>query len=170
MAKPVGSEDSPVNGTSATVVRSVSRGQRIGRSTALSQASRPSAAAEQLASAPCCGQVADSPGLTRLVNGRKRRERVGPCGAFCRRRRPLPNRIQCGCAIGGCREGMAPALSGDECQSWADHPVMVARTPQHPGTAPAHPSRPAAPGLVTRAVDPAVHPDVSGFSESAPDW
>jgi hypothetical protein len=63
---------------------------------------------------------------------------------------------------------MAPALSGDECRSWADHRVMVARTPQHPGTAPAHSSRPAAPALVTHAVDPAVHPDASGFSESAP--
>jgi endonuclease/exonuclease/phosphatase (EEP) superfamily protein YafD len=44
---------------------------------------------------------------------------------------------------------MAPALSGDECRSWADHPVMLARTLHHHGTAPAHPSRPAAPGLVT---------------------
>jgi hypothetical protein len=126
---------------------------RIGRSTALSQASRPSAAAEQLASAPCCGQVADSPGLTRLVNGRKRREKVGPCGAFCRRRRPLPNRPSCGNRSER-REGMAPALSGDECRSWADHPVMLARNPQHPGTAPAHPSRQAAPGLVTHVVAP----------------
>jgi len=33
---------------------------RLGRSMALSQASRPSAAAEQLADAPSCGQVADS--------------------------------------------------------------------------------------------------------------
>jgi hypothetical protein len=52
---------------------------------------------------------------------------------------------------------MALAVSGDECRSWADHPVMLARTPQHPGTAPVHSSRPAAPGLVTRAAAPAVH-------------
>ena len=106
-------------------------------------------------------------GLTRLVNGRRRGERVGSCGEFCYRRRPLPNRIECGSVIKH-REGMSLALSGDECRSSADHPVMVARTHHHHGTVPAHPSRQAAPALVTRAVDPAVHPDASGFSESAP--
>jgi len=55
-------------------------------------------------------------GLTRLVNGRRRGERVGSCGEFCYRRRPLPNRIECGSAIER-REGMALALSGDECRS-----------------------------------------------------
>jgi len=45
---------------------------------------------------------------------------------------------------------------------------MVARTHHHHGTVPAHPSRQAAPALVTRAVDPAVRQDASGFSESAP--
>jgi len=67
---------------------------------------------------------------------------------------------------------MAPALSGYECQSWAGHPVMVARTHQHQTTAPAHPSRPAAPGLVKRAVAPAVRQDASGsgFTRSKPSW
>ena len=106
-------------------------------------------------------------GLTRRVNGRKREERAGSCGEFCHQRKPLPHRLQCGSVIKR-REGMAPALSGDECRAWAGHPVMIARTLHHPGTAPAHPSRQAAPALVTRAVDPAVRQDASGFSESAP--
>jgi hypothetical protein len=108
-----------------------------------------------------------SRGLTRLVHGRRRCERAGSRGGSCHRRKPLPHRLQCGNRSER-REGMAPALSGEECRSWADHRVMVARTPQHPGTAPVHSSRPAAPGLVTRAAAPAVHRDASGFSESAP--
>jgi hypothetical protein len=42
--------------------------------------------------------------------------------------RPLPNRLQCG-NRNDRAEGVAPAFSGDECQSWADHPVMLAWTP-----------------------------------------
>ena len=94
-------------------------------------------------------------GLTRLVNGTKTQERSGACGEFCYRRRPLSNRIQCGSAIER-HEGMSLALSGDE--SWADHPVTLARTLHHRGTALIQPIRQAAPGLVTRAVDPAPRP------------
>ena len=64
-------------------------------------------------------------GLTRLVNGRKREERAEPRGEFCHQRKPLPHRLQCGSVIKR-REGMAPALSGDECRAWAGHPVMIA--------------------------------------------
>ena len=86
-------------------------------------------------------------GLTRRVNGRKREERVGSCGEFCHQRKPLPHRLQCGSVIKR-REGMAPALSGDECRAWAGHPVMIARTHHHHGIAPAHPSRSAGLGLL----------------------
>ena len=48
------------------------------------------------------------------------------------------------------RKCFPPAVNGDECQSWADHPVMVAKTLDHHGTALVHPSRPAAPALVKR--------------------
>jgi len=116
-----------------------------------------------------CSLLRTSRGLTRLVNGRKRGERAEPRGEACHQRKPLPDRLQCGNRSER-REGMAPAVTGVECRSWADHPVMLARTPQHPGTAPAHPSRQAAPGLVTHAADPAVRQDASGFSESAPGW
>ena len=61
----------------------------------------------------------------------------------------------------------APAASHDECRPWADHPVMLARTLHHDEAAPAPPSRPAAPALVTHAVDRAVRQDASGFSGSA---
>ena len=106
-------------------------------------------------------------GLNRLVNGTKTWERSVACGESCPRRKPLPHRLQCGSVIKR-REGMAPALSGDECRAWAGHPVMIARTHHHHGIAPAHPSRSAGLGLLIHAADPAVHPDASGFSESAP--
>ena len=56
-------------------------------------------------------------------------------------------------------KGGAAAVNGDECRSWAGHQVMLARVPHHQTTAPGRPSRPAAPGPVTRAADPVVHPD-----------
>ena len=108
-----------------------------------------------------------SRGLTRLVNGRKSQERAGSRGESCHRRKPLPNRLQCGCAIER-REGMAPALSGDECRSWAGHPVMVARVSPSPSDCASSPQSTGGPGMVIRAVDPAARPDALGFSESAP--
>jgi len=49
---------------------------------------------------------------------------------------------------------------------------MLARASHHHRTAPAHSSRPAALGLVTRGVAPAVHPDATGtgFTRSKPSW
>jgi len=56
------------------------------------------------------------------VNGTKIQKRSRACGESCHRREPLPDRLQYGCAIER-REGMEPAISGDQCQSWAGHPV-----------------------------------------------
>ncbi len=69
-------------------------------------------------------------------------------------------------------KGGAPTVTGGECRSWVDHPVIATRTAQHQTTAPAHPSRPAAPGLVTHAVAPAVRQDASGtgFPRPKPLW
>ena len=63
---------------------------------------------------------------------------------------------------------MAPALSGDECRSWAEHPVMLARVPHHHGTAEVHLSRPVSLGTVAPVATPAVNPEVKESFESAP--
>ena len=64
-------------------------------------------------------------------------------------------------------KGGAATVNGDECRSWAGHQVMLARVPHHQTTAPGRPSRPAAPGPVTRAAVPVVHRDASKSFGSA---
>ena len=69
-------------------------------------------------------------------------------------------------------KGGAATVNGDECRSWAGHQVMLARVPHHQTTAPGRPSRPAAPGPVTRGVsrEKQTSPDANGqlFAHDAP--
>ena len=82
---------------------------------------------------------------------KKRNWKVDSPADFCPLRKPLANRLPWGNPI-VLHEGTAPAVSVDECRSWAGRQAWLDEDYGHPQPAPGHPNRRAAPGLVKRAV------------------
>ena len=138
--------------------------QRIGRSTALSQASRPSGESPTALLRPSGGRRSS---LVSLKMPKKRSRKADLLAEYCPPRRPLSNRLQCGSAI-VLHEANSPAVSVDECRSWTDRRAWLDQDCGHPQHAPSHPKPRVAPELVPHRAAPVAHLGASEFSESTP--
>ena len=136
----------------------------IGRSTALSQASRRPGESLLAVVRPSGGRASHrmSP-----KTPKKRSWKADLLADFCPLRKPLATRLRCGNAI-VLHEGRAPAVSVDECQSWARLRARLDQDCRHPQHAPSHPKPRVAPELVPHRAAPVAHLGASEFSESTP--